>query len=281
MTKRSGQGPDWVPHDVDLDRPSVARIYDYLLGGYHNFEIDRKLVESLGAMAPEASQSALINRAYLRRAASFVSKQGIDQFLDLGSGIPTAGNLHEVVRRFHPDARVVYVDIEPVAIAHGKALLSDDPLAMAILGDARRPQEILNDPVTRELIDFSRPVGLFAIALMQYIQDDDEATRVLQTFKDRLVPGSYLVLGVWTYDDVPPEVYELYVETSRKTTTPARPRDYDTVVHFFDGFELLEPGVVHAPLWRPEGPDDLGLDNPGRAATWVGVAIKRRDRRDE
>lgn len=266
---------DWIPQGVDLERPSVARIYDYLLGGYHNFAVDRIMVDRLGPLASEAALTAVINRAYLRRAASFISQQGIDQFLDLGSGIPTAGNVHEIVRQYVPDARVVYVDIEPVAVAHGEAMLRNDPYAAAIWGDVRRPFDILNHPLTRELIDFSRPVGLFAVALLHYIPDDEEIVHVMQIFKDALVPGSYLALGIWTYDDVPRDAVEMYMEVTKSTSTPGRPRDYDTVLRFFDGVEILEPGVVHSPQWRPDGPDDICFDEPGRSATWVGVAIKR------
>jgi len=275
MAQQAEQDPDWIPRDVDLTRPSIARIYDYLLGGYHNFEVDRTFVDALSAISFELAQSALINRAYLRRAASFVSRQGIDQFLDLGSGIPTVGNLHEIVRQYVPEARVVYVDVEPVAVAHSEAMLRDDPYATAIWGDVRRPHDILYHPTTRKLIDFSRPVGLFAVALLHYIPDDEEAVRVIQTFKDALAPGSYLSLGVWTYDDVPRDAMEKYALATNSTSTPARPRDYDTVLRFFDGVDVLEPGVVHSPQWRPDGSDDLGIDEPGRSATWVGVAIKR------
>ncbi len=274
MTKAMERESGWIPTEVDLDRPSVARIYDYMLGGYHNFEVDRQAGDKFAALFPDLALTAQVNRAFLRRAATFISQQGVDQFLDLGSGIPTVGNVHEIVRQVNPDARVVYVDIEPVAIAHANAMLADDPGAAAILADARRANEILNHPVTRELIDFSRPVGLIAVALLHYIPDDDEANQLMQTFKDALPSGSYMIIGVWTYDDAPPDVLAKYQQIARELPLPGKPRPYDTVLHYFDGFELLEPGLVHGPNWRPEGPDDPLLDDPERGVNWVGVGRK-------
>ncbi|MBP9500746.1 MAG: SAM-dependent methyltransferase [Candidatus Promineofilum sp.] len=274
MTQQRDQESDWIPQGVDLDRPSVARVYDYVLGGHHNFEIDRLAGDRFAKLVPDLELTAQANRAFLRRAASFISQQGVDQFLDLGSGIPTAGNVHEIVRRYIPDARVVYVDIEPVAIAHANALLADDPGAAAILADVRDTDTILNHPVVRELIDFSRPVGLIAVAFIHYIVDDDEAVRMMQAFKDRLSPGSYLAISVWTFDDAPPDVLARYEQLALELPMPGAPRPYRTVLGFFDGFELLEPGLVHGPSWRPDDPDDSLFDNPERSVGWTGVARK-------
>lgn len=274
MTKDPSPQPEWLPPTVQLDRPSVARIYDYLLGGYHNFEIDRQAADRFAQIFPDLALTAQVNRAFLRRAATYVVRQGIDQFIDLGSGIPTVGNLHEIVRRHNPNARVVYVDIEPVAIAHSEAILNDDPNVAAILGDVRRPHDILDHPKTKALIDFARPVGLFAVALMHYIIDEEEASHVIQVFKDTLPSGSYLTLGVWTYDDAPRDVMEKYAEMTKGLTTAGKPRRRATVLGYFDGFELVEPGLVHSPAWRPDGPDDLWIDEPQRSVTWVGVARK-------
>jgi hypothetical protein len=263
-----------LPHGVDLDRPSVARIYDYLLGGYHNFEVDRRIADEFSSIFPDLALTARVNRAFLRRVATFVSNQGIDQFLDLGSGIPTVGNVHEIVRRQTPDARTVYVDIEPVAVAHSQAILADDPGVTAILADVRRPDEVLDHPDVRKLLDFSRPVGLFAVALLHFLTEEGEAKRVIDAYKAVLAPGSYLTIGVWTYDDAPRDVMDRYSQMTHRLTTVGRPRSREEVLSFFDGFELLEPGLVHSPLWRPEGPDDAILDEPGRSITWVGVARK-------
>lgn len=274
MTDETNKEPDWLPQEVDLDRPSVARIYDYMLGGYHNFEIDRRVGDDFAERFPDLALTAQANRAFLRRAVSFISQQGIDQFLDLGSGIPTAGNVHEIVRRFNVDARVVYVDIEPVAIAHANALLENDPGAAAILADVRRPRDILDHPITKELIDFSRPVGLIAVALLHYINDEEEADRAIQTFKGVLSPGSFLAIGVWTYEDAPSDVLTKYAQLARELPLPGQPRSRDAVLGYFEGFDLLEPGLVHGPQWRPDGPDDPLFDDPRRAVNWVGVARK-------
>ncbi len=274
MADNPTQFQDNLPPGVDLNRPSVARIYDYLLGGYHNFEIDRQAATKFAALFPDLFLTAQVNRAYLRRAAAFVSSQGIDQFIDLGSGIPTVGNVHEVVRQNNPAARVVYVDIEPVAIAHAQTILEGDPNLAAILADVRRPDEILNHPRTRELIDFSKPVGLFAVALLHYILDDAQAESVIDAFKDAIPSGSYLVIGVWTADDAPREVMEKYAEMSQTLSTSGAPRPREKVIRYFRGFEILPPGLVHSPQWRPDGPDDLFVDEPGRSVTWVGVARK-------
>ena len=218
--------------------------------------------------------TARVNRAFLRRAATFLALQGIDQFLDLGSGIPTVGNVHEIVRQYQPEARTVYVDIEQVAIAHAEMLLADDPGTIAILADVRHPGDILDHPRVRSLIDFTRPVGLMAVALLHYVLDDDEAERVIDTFKDALPSGSYCAIGVWTYDDAPRDIMEKYAQMTRVLTTPGAPRSREKVMRYFNGLDLLEPGLVHGPQWRPDGPDDLLLDEPGRSVNWVGVARK-------
>lgn len=260
--------------DAQPDKPSVARIYDYLLGGYHNFDIDRQTAEKFAAIFPDLALTAQVNRAFLRRAALFLSRQGLTQFIDLGSGVPTVGNVHEIVRLHNPAARVVYVDVEPVAIAHSEAMLAGSPGVTAILADVRRPQDVLEHPRTRALIDFSRPVGLFAVAMLHYITDDAEAERVIDYFKDALPSGSYITIGVWTYDDAPHDVMEQYARMSQVLTTPGRPRPFATIRRYFNGFELVEPGLVHSPQWRPDGPSDLLLGEPQRSVTWVGVAYK-------
>lgn len=274
MGETAKWGATGEPFGAQPDKPSVARIYDYLLGGYHNFEIDRQTAEKFAAIFPDLALTAQVNRAFLRRAASFVSRQGLDQFIDLGSGIPTVGNVHEIVRLQNPAARVVYVDIEPVAIAHSEALLGNEPGVAAILADVRRPQDVLDHPRTRALIDFSRPVGLFAVAMLHYITDDAEAERVIERFKDALPAGSFMTIGVWTYDDAPRDVMEQYARMTEMLTTPGRPRPRETILRYFNGLELVEPGLVHSPQWRPDGPADLLVDEPQRSVTWVGVGYK-------
>ncbi|MBP6015746.1 MAG: SAM-dependent methyltransferase [Candidatus Promineofilum sp.] len=274
MAEQANQGHVQLSPGVNLDQPSAARIYDYMLGGYQNFEIDRQVADKFTALLPDFSLTARVNRAFLRRAATIVARQGIDQFLDLGSGIPTVGNVHEIVRQYQPEARTVYVDIDPVAIAHAEILLQDDPDTVAVLADVRRPDDILGNPRVQALIDFTRPVGLVAVALLHYILDDDEAENVIDTFKNALPSGSYVAIGVWTYDDAPREIMEQYAEMTHVFLTPGAPRPREKVLRYFRGLDLLEPGLVHGPQWRPDGPDDLLVDEPGRGVNWVGVARK-------
>lgn len=261
----------WVPPGFQLDRPSAARIYDYFLGGYHNFEIDRDIAEKFLTVYPDLKISAFVNRAFLRRAAEFVVDQGVDQFLDLGSGIPTVGNLHEIVRQHNPAARIVYVDLDPVAIAHSETILIGDSQTAAILADLCDAEKILEHPKVRELLDFSRPVGLFAIAALHFVPEEARVRRALQVFREALVPGSYLALSVWTFDDAPEETKAQYEEMAKPMATPGKTRTRELVLEYFNGFDLVEPGLVHSPSWRPEGPDDLMLDVPGRSLTWAGV----------
>ena len=259
---------------VPLDRPSAARIYDYLLGGYHNFEIDRQIAERFMAVYPDFARTAQVNRAYLRRVLEFVTAQGIDQFLDLGSGIPTAGNVHEIVAQPFPDARVVYVDIDPVAVAHGEAILRDNPNVAAIRGDVADAAAILKHPKVLELLDFSRPLGLIMLAVVHFVPELEQAVRAVDAYKAALAPGSYLILGTWTYDDAPEDALSQYAEIIKATPMTARPHSRAMVERYFSGLEIVEPGIVHSPAWRPDAPHDLMADDPGRSLTWVGVARK-------
>lgn len=259
---------------VPLDRPSAARIYDYMLGGYHNFEIDRQIAERFMAVYPDFARTAQVNRAYLRRALEFVTGQGIDQFLDLGSGIPTAGNVHEIVAHPFPDARVVYVDIDPIAVAHSETILRGNPNVAAIRGDIADAEAILSQPNVVELLDFSRPLGLIMLAVVHFVPDLERAVRAVDAFKAALAPGSYLIFGTWTYDDAPEDALTQYAEMIKATPTPARPHSRAMVERYFSGLEIVEPGIVHSPAWRPEGADDLMVGEPGRSLTWVGVARK-------
>src|SRR6266568_2958594 len=154
---------NWVPQEVSIDRPNVARMYDYFLGGAHNFAVDREAAEQLFKVFPDLPLVSQANRAVLRRAVRFLVDEGMHQFLDIGSGIPTAGNVHEVAQRANPDARVVYVDVEPVAVAHSRAILHDVPNAIAIQADARRPEQLINQPDVQQRLDWQRPMGVLML----------------------------------------------------------------------------------------------------------------------
>jgi hypothetical protein len=267
--------PAWVPDCVLLDRPSIARIYDHLLGGHHNFEADRTVVEKLLEHLPDLRLTAQANRGFLRRAVGFLLDEGIDQFLDIGSGIPTEGNVHELAQAANPAARVVYVDIDPTAVAHGQALLADNRHAIALQADARHAEEILDHPDVRRMLDFDRPLGLLLVAVLHYVLEDQEAYSAVKTLRDALAPGSCLVIAhtaLETYAEIP-ERAEMS-QTIRRAQ-PSRSRDRAGIQQFFGGFTLVEPGIVFAPTWRPAGPDDPLLDRPEAAHTLVGIGRKR------
>ena len=264
----------WTPDSTPLDRPSSARIYDYLLGGYHNFEIDRMVAEKLLEIYPEARLGSQASRAFLRRVVNFLAGQGIDQFLDIGSGIPTVGNVHEVAQAANPAARVVYVDIDPVAVAHARAMLRDNPNATAIQADARRPDQILNHPEVTGLLDFSQPVAALLLLLLHAIVDDEEAHGIVRTIRNGLAPGSYLAISQATLDKAPPDIVEQTEKLYTGTTSSSKYRSRADILQFFEGLELVEPGLVHIPLWRPEGPDDVFLECPERSLTCGGIGRK-------
>lgn len=266
--------PSWAPAGVPLDRPSVARMYDYFLGGYHNFAIDRAVAEQVVATYPDFPLIMRANRAFLRRAVLYLAAQGIDQFLDLGSGIPTVGNVHEVAQAVNPAARVVYVDIDPVAVAHSRAILAGNANASVIQADARQPEQIFGDPEVRRLLDLDRPVAVLVLAFLHFLQDDAEAEGLMRGLRDAVAPGSYLVVSHASYDDLPADVRERLEGLYTRTPTPVRSRTREQIAGFFAGFELVEPGLVYVPAWRPEGPEDLWYDEPERVHGYGGVGRK-------
>lgn len=264
----------WAPTDIAPERPNPARIYDYMLGGYHNFEADRAISDAMEKLFPAVRLAAQVNRAFLRRAVTFLVEQGCDQFLDLGSGIPTVGNVHEVAQALNPAARIVYVDVEPVAVAHSRALLAGNPNATAIRSDARDPEAILAHAEVRCLLDLSRPLGLLMVGMLHYLLDDGEAEAAVRTLRAAAAPGSFLVISHSTPRVVSDEIRSELTEVHKKTGT-ARHRPPEQVMRFFDDWPLVPPGLVLSPLWRPESPRDLLLDTPELAWTVSGVAQKR------
>jgi SAM-dependent methyltransferase len=267
------QRPSWAPEEIDVDRPSAARVYDYYLGGLHNFSADREMAARAVADWPELPRIMQANRAFLRRAVRHLAAQGIDQFLDIGSGIPTAGNVHEVAQAALGEARVVYVDIDPIAVAHARALLADDPTTGVVEADFTDPASVLDDPVTRSLIDFSRPVGVLVVALLHFVGDDRRPGEVLARYREVMAPGSHLVLSHASADGAPERADE-HRALYRRTATPMTMRSRDEVAGLLEGFTLVEPGIVYLPQWRPDDPS-APLENPER---FTGhAAVGRRD----
>jgi hypothetical protein len=266
--------PDWVPDSVSLDRPNVARMWDYWLGGYHNFAVDRQAGEQAIKLYPDLPLVAQANRAFLLRAVRFMLGQGVDQFLDIGSGIPTVGNVHEFAQRINPAARVVYVDIDPVAVAHSRAMLNGVANAVAVQGDARRADEVVGQPEIRRVLDWTRPIGVLAIALFHFVPDEAEVLASLGVLRGALPDGSYVALTHATADELDPSVAAQAEQLYQRATAPFRFRTRDQIAGLFDGLDLVEPGMVYAPLWRPESADELLVDQPARSLAYAGVGRK-------
>ena len=268
---------DWTTR-INTGVPNPARIYDYFLGGKDNFPADREVAEQMLAIAPVAREVVEDNRVFLRRAVEVLAEAGVRQFIDLGSGLPTQGNVHEIAQAAAPEARVVYVDNDPMVVAHSRALLAGDN-TVAIEGDLRRPDTVLEHPDVRELIDFDRPVALLLLAILHFVGDDEDPFGIVARYVDALPAGSHLAISHGTRDiperpDLSPEemadmgakVEQLYQLTTASLVTRTRAE----VERFFDGLELLEPGVVEIQRWRPDGRSSL---LPG--GFYGGVARKR------
>jgi SAM-dependent methyltransferase len=264
---------EWVPAGVDTRQANIARVYDYLLGGSHNFLADQDVARALAAVEPEIRAIAWANRRFLGRAVRFLSETGIRQFLDIGSGIPTEGNVHEIAQAADPAARVVYADVDQVAIAHSRAILADSPNATIIEADLREPGTILTHDQTRQLLDFKQPVALLLVSVLHYVADADDPWRVVEELRDALAPGSYLVICHGTSDERPEVMQAVGKVFNRSVTTQSHIRSRAEILRFFGDFELLEPGLVHMPLWRPDSPADVPSD-PGRYWCLAGVARK-------
>jgi hypothetical protein len=258
----------WVPADVDLSRPNAARVYDYVLGGANNFEVDREFAKQLLATLPDAQSLAQENRGFLRRSVSFLVEQGIRQFVDLGSGIPTVGNTHEVVQRLDPDAKVVYVDNEPVAVAHSELILQDDPNAAILRADVRDVRTVLNHDVTRRLIDFDEPVAILMFAVLHFVPDDEDPYRLVAGYRDATVPGSYLTVSHITSDGRP-EMGDV-VEQYQRSANPVTGRNKAEMVRLFDGYDLVDPGVVFTREWQPE----IDLEYSNSSPIYGGVGLR-------
>jgi SAM-dependent methyltransferase len=264
---------DWVPTGVDTRRANVARVYDYLLGGSHNFLADQDVGRALAAVEPEIRAIAWANRRFLGRAVRFLTQAGIRQFLDIGSGIPTEGNVHEIALAADPAARVVYADIDEVAIAHSRAILTGYEHATVIEGDLREPEKILADTETKRLIDLSQPTALLLVSVLHYVPDADDPWRALSALRDALAPGSYLVICHGTAENRPEVMQAVGKVFNRSVTTQTHVRSRAEILRLFGDFELVEPGLVHMPLWRPGSPADLPED-PTRYWCLAGVARK-------
>ncbi|MEV0705992.1 SAM-dependent methyltransferase [Nocardia aurea] len=265
--------PAWAPEGVDMQRVSPARMYDALLGGSHNFEVDRMAAESGKQLVPDLPRLALSNRAFLRRAVRFLADAGITQFLDIGSGIPTAGNVHEIAQGINPDITVLYVDIDPVAVAHSKAILDTNARAGAIEADLRKPDELLTAVDETGLIDFDQPVGVLLIAVLHLLSDEDLPVEKVGRLREAVVPGSYVAISHLTSEQRPEDAALLGANTASGSKIGIHFRPRAGIEAMFAGWDPIEPGVVELPLWRPESERDRH-EAPGRSLGLAGVGRK-------
>jgi len=247
-------GGDDMPHKVDFSKPNVARMYDYYLGGKDNYLADREAARLVLGAAPDVPLAALENREFLKRAMQFlVRDQGIRQFVDIGPGLPTQNNVHQLARQHDPGAQVVYVDNDAVVLAHSRSLLHGVPGVTVIPGDLRDPGSILAGLRLRGLIDFTQPVALCMTLVLHFVPPDDDPYGVVARFRDALCHGSFLVLSHVTSDGREPGALTDIDDVYGNANAPLIMRTREQVTAFFDGFELIEPGVVFLSQWRPTG----------------------------
>ncbi len=263
-----------VPPGVDPAIPAPARMYDYFLGGTANFEADRAAADRVREMIPEVIDAAWANRGFHQRAARWIAQQGVRQFIDIGSGLPTVGNTHEVVQRVDAGARVVYVDHDPLVIAHASGLLTDPSAVRVVRGELREPASVLDHPDVRELIDFGRPAGLMMTAVVHFLAPEEDPWGLVARYLRALAPGSYLALSQVTDDKTPPLSVQVAKEIYARGTDNLYFRSQADIARFFAGLELVapageEPGIMHAGEW---GADDPVLaDTDGSRWSYCGV----------
>ena len=266
--------PGFAASEIDTSKPHPARMYNAYLGGRDNYPVDRQAVRQILRDFPEVRAISQSNRAFLQRAVRFLAAEaGIRQFLDIGTGIPSAGNVHEVAGQAAPDARVAYVDNDPIVHVHASALLTGTGTTTIVLADLRDPQAILAHPQLRALIDFTQPVALLLVAILHFITDGDNPAGIVAALRDALAPGSYMALSHGTQDFHAPGGADLAADAYQNATAPLVLRSHEQVSAFFDGVDLVEPGLVQAPPWRPDGrrprPRDLA-----KIGIYAGVGRK-------
>jgi hypothetical protein len=265
----------YQPPRFDPQLPNVARMYDYYLGGKDNFAADREAADRALSYAPEMREGAVEVRRFLTRAVRYLVGAGIRQFVDVGCGLPTQGNVHEVAQAAAPDAKVAYIDNDPVVIAHARALLETDPATAVVQAELREPEALLAEPALRELIDFDEPVAVLMNAVLHIISDDDLVLHVVRTFRDAVVPGSYLAITHAVSDLRPQATAKLSALYQDRIVVggPRRPnlRTKAEVTPYFEGLELVEPGLVYLNEWHPE----MDAEPPGRPIWSVGAVGRK------
>jgi SAM-dependent methyltransferase len=256
---------------LDTSVPNVARMYDYMLGGRENFQADRDAVDGILRALPEVRETVRDNRAFLRRAVRYLAEQGVSQFLDVGSGLPTQDNVHEIARETSPDARVAYVDRDPLVVSHGNALLAKSERVIVVQADLRQAKALVTLPPVCGHLDFSAPVAVILLQVLHFVPGGDDPAAIVAAFKDALCPGSYLVIGHLTADHAPGYLMTKAVATYSQASDSLWPRTRSQILDLFSGFDLVEPGLTPEYAWRaePGGPADRKM-----IGTLVGVARK-------
>jgi O-methyltransferase involved in polyketide biosynthesis len=257
---------------VDTTRPNAARVYDYFLGGDHNFAADREFAEQVLTISPHVPAVTQLNRTFLRRAVRYLLDQGVDQFLDLGSGIPTVGNTHQIAEQAGVGVHVIYVDREPVAFYHAENMLQDTATAKIVQADMRNVDEVLGHEATGQLLDLSRPVGLLVVGVLLYLPDPEPA-ELIRAYCHRLAPGSFVAVSTLTGEHAGPELrveLDTMCASYAAAGEPVYPRDHAEILSWFDGLDLVEPGLVTLPEWHTSDPEEL--DDPARPLGYGALA---------
>jgi S-adenosyl methyltransferase len=266
---------DFYPREIDVTKPSAARVYDLYLGGTHNYPVDRSFVELAKQICPFVPDMARHNRGFLRRAVQFAVDNGIRQFIDVGSGVPTVGNVHEVAHETAPETRVLYVDNDAEAVVTSQDMLKDSDVATAIAADLRQPDVIFDHPETARLIDLAEPVCLLIVAVFHFVSPDDRPHALIRRYLDRLASGSHVALSHITVDDATPLARVQLQNLEREygsTSNPAYLRTREEFTGLFDGLEIVEPGVAYAADWRSVQPVDA--HDPARPCFYAAVGRK-------
>jgi hypothetical protein len=250
-SERADDDEQSVPASIDPTIPSPARMYDYYLGGKDNYAADREAAEKALSVAPSGRRTARANRYFLMRAVVQMADQGVCQFIDLGTGIPTSPSVHELARAIQSDARVLYVDNDAVVTVHNRALLVKDENVRALQADIRDPETILSSPELRELIDFNQPVGVLFVAVLHFVRDQEDPQGIIRAFTNRMVPGSYLALSHITSDGTAPGAVATIQEVYEQATAPAVFRTEAEIRIFFSDLEMVPPGLTDVTRWTP------------------------------
>jgi SAM-dependent methyltransferase len=270
---------DHLPPEIDTSKPSISRVYDYMLGGKDNFAVDREVGEMALRIAPDAKEVGLASRRFLRRVVRHLAaEEGIRQFLDLGSGLPTQGNVHEIAQEVDRETKVVYVDNDPIVLAHGRALLATNGTTTVIRADIREPQAILRHPQVREFIDFTKPVALLLFSILHHIKDEEAPEGLAAAFRDALPPGGFVAVSHFYNPGAEhPEAAKLALSAEKvfnDNLGTGRWRTREEIMGYFGDMDVLDPGLVPLAEWRPD-PLDPPLDRSLSYFTFVGAVARK------